>query len=110
VQRNFDDLNSYPAVDESHVLDAVILAVSLGADVNAVNLAGDTALHLAAARGYNSVVQFLADKGAKLNVKNKLGQTPLALSVVNCGARSAHCAGPSQSRSADLLRKLGATE
>ena len=63
---------------ESRVLEAVTAAVGLGADVNAANQAGDTALHSAAASGYDTVVQFLADHGAQLNVKNKRGQTALA--------------------------------
>jgi hypothetical protein len=40
---------------------------------------GSTALHGAAVRGVNSVVQFLVDKGADLNAKNRLGWTPLML-------------------------------
>jgi ankyrin repeat protein len=40
---------------------------------------GSTALHGAALRGVNGVVQFLLDKGAKLDVKNNLGWTPLML-------------------------------
>ena len=63
---------------ESAVLKAVAAALDLGADVNAANQAGDTALHAAAARGLNTVVQLLADKGAQLNAKNKRGLTPLA--------------------------------
>ena len=51
--------------DESRVLEAVTAALcSLGDDVNAVNNAGDTALHCAAAMRYDSVVQLLAEKGA----------------------------------------------
>lgn len=63
---------------ESAVLKTVAVAVELGADVNASNQAGDTALHTAATRGLNTVVQLLADKGAQLNAKNKRGLTPLA--------------------------------
>ena len=63
---------------ESAVLKAVAAALELGADVNAANQAGDTALHAAATRGLNTVVQLLADKGAQLNAKNKRGLTPLA--------------------------------
>ena len=37
---------------------------------------GDTALHTAASSGFNRVVQFLADHGAQLSVKNSRGQTP----------------------------------
>ena len=45
--------------------------------MNAANQAGDTALHVAAALGYDTVVQFLAEHGAQLNAKNKRGLTPL---------------------------------
>ena len=38
---------------------------------------GSTALHGAAMRGSNALVQFLVDHGAKLNARNKLGWTPL---------------------------------
>src|ERR1700674_1661744 len=47
---------------ESEVLTAVKLLVELGADVNAVNDLNETALHGAAYRGANTVVQFLLDK------------------------------------------------
>ena len=40
--------------DESVVLEAVTVALSLGSDVNAVNKAGDTALHSAASMRYDS--------------------------------------------------------
>ena len=44
--------------------------------MNAVDANGDTALHGAAHRGSNEIVQFLVEKGAKLDVVNKLGWTP----------------------------------
>jgi ankyrin repeat protein len=40
---------------------------------------GSTALHGAAVRGVNAVLQFLVDKGADLTARNKLGWTPLML-------------------------------
>jgi uncharacterized protein len=40
---------------------------------------GSSALHGAAVRGVNSVVQFLVDNGGDLNAKNRLGWTPLML-------------------------------
>ena len=40
---------------------------------------GSTAMHGAAVRGVNSVVQFLLDQGADLTVRNKLGWTPLMM-------------------------------
>jgi uncharacterized protein len=109
---------------ESRVLEAVTAAVSLGADVNAANQAGDTALHSAASQGYDTVVQFLADHGAQLNVKNKRGLTPLAALLAPpargrgaaAAANGADLTGvdtpsqPAHQSTVALLRKLGATQ
>jgi hypothetical protein len=40
---------------------------------------GSTALHGAALRGANTIVQFLVTKGARLDAKNTLGWTPLTI-------------------------------
>jgi len=58
------------------VFEAVKLCYEQGNDVNAVDANGDTALHGAAHRGSNEIVQFLVEHGAKLDVVNKLGWTP----------------------------------
>ncbi len=47
--------------------EAVKLLLDLGVDVNAVDEDGRTALHGAAHKGRNDVVQLLADRGAKLD-------------------------------------------
>ena len=52
---------------ESLTLEAVKVAVELGCDVNAVNTDGSMALDGAKASGYESVVQFLVEKGARSN-------------------------------------------
>jgi ankyrin repeat protein len=60
--------------------EAVKLAYELGSrDVNWVDNNGNTAMHGAALRGANPIVQFLFDKGAKLDVVNKIGWTPLTI-------------------------------
>ena len=67
---------------EPEVLEAVNLLLDLGADVNAVDDNGETAMHGAAYKNLPKVVQLLADKGAKIeiwNQKNKYGWTPLLL-------------------------------
>jgi ankyrin repeat protein len=66
-------------VTEAESLEAVTLALELGGDVNAVDASGETALHGAAYRGSNAVVRFLVDRGARLNVKNARGWTPLTI-------------------------------
>ena len=64
---------------EEETLRAVKLLVERGADVNEVDANGETAVHGAAYRGHNSVVQYLADRGAALDVKNRVGWTPLTI-------------------------------
>src|SRR5438105_2878957 len=92
---------------ESQVLEAVKLMVDeLGADVNAVSDLGETAMHAAAYRGANSVVQYLFDKGAKLDVVAIDGRTPL---IVADGVEYGNSFA-AQPQTAVLLRKLGAKE
>src|SRR6185295_3611690 len=70
------------AGEEPEVLEAAQLALDLGADVNAVDANGETAMHGAAYKNLPKVVQFLADKGAKVEIwnrKNKYGWTPLLI-------------------------------
>jgi ankyrin repeat protein len=59
------------------LLDAVKLCWELGMDVNAVNSMGLTALHGAANRGSDEIIRFLVEKGARLDVKDNEGRTPL---------------------------------
>jgi len=69
---------------ESEVLEAVQVALDLGADINAVDNNGETAMHAAAYKNLPKVVKFLASKGAKIDVWNredKYGWTPLAIAV-----------------------------
>jgi uncharacterized protein len=56
-------------------LAAVKYCIELGADVNAKDNYNYTALHGAAYRGDNDVVRFLVEKGARLDVRSKRGQT-----------------------------------
>ncbi len=67
---------------EPEVIEAVQLLLEHGADVNAVDANGETAMHGAAYKNLTKVVQLLADKGAKIEVwnkKNKSGWTPLLI-------------------------------
>ena len=58
-------------------LDAVTLCLELGADVNATNSMGLTALLGAANRGSNDIIELLVKRGARLDIKDKEGRTPL---------------------------------
>lgn len=69
---------------ETEVLEAVQVALDLGADINAVDNNGETAMHSAAYKNLPKVVKFLASKGAKIDTWNrndKFGWTPLAIAV-----------------------------
>jgi ankyrin repeat protein len=116
-RRGLSLLDGAKVEDAARILQTVSTDVAAGGNVNAVNNAGDTALHGAASQGYDAVVQLLVDHGADVNAKNKRGQTPLAAltggrrnraatanAFVNTYSETSH---PS---TAALLRKLGATE
>jgi ankyrin repeat protein len=59
------------------LLDAVTLCLELGADVNATNSMGLTALLGAANRGSNDIIELLARRGARIDVKDREGRTAL---------------------------------
>jgi ankyrin repeat protein len=58
----------------------VRLLLEKGADVNAGDV---TALHWAAFRGYTASIKLLLDQGADRNLRNTLGETPLAMMAQN---------------------------
>ncbi len=102
-----------PVAVEALTLEAVTVAAEAGIDVNAANADGNTALHAVAARGYDTVVKVLVEKGAGLDIKNKAGQTPLAAAIAKSIAGQARLRAaplPPTSATVDLLRKLGAKE
>jgi ankyrin repeat protein len=62
---------------EAEYVEAVKLCLERGADVNAANSLALTSMHGAANRGWESVIRILADHGAKLDVKDVGGRTPM---------------------------------
>jgi uncharacterized protein len=69
---------------ETEVLKAVEVALSLGADLNAADNNGETAMHAAAYKNLPKVVKFLAARGARIdrwNRPDKFGWTPLAIAA-----------------------------
>jgi uncharacterized protein len=67
---------------ERDVFAAVkILVDELKADVNAINDRHENSLHGAVCRGADSVIQYLVDKGTKLDVKDVEGKTPLDVAL-----------------------------
>ena len=53
------------------------LVEELGADVNAVDADGNSAVHNAASRGDNEMVRYLVSKGADVKKVNRAGQTTI---------------------------------
>ena len=62
---------------EADFIEAARLCLDRGADVNAANPAGQTALHIAVTSRGAPFVQFLIGRGARVDVKDKQGRTPL---------------------------------
>jgi ankyrin repeat protein len=69
---------------EPEVLEAVAYLLKLGADVNAVDNNGETAMHGAAYKNLPQVVTYLSEHGARIDVwnkKNKHGWTPYEIAT-----------------------------
>jgi len=83
---------------EGQILEAVKLCFQLGNDINAASRSGQTAVHVGAAMGEDTIIQFLFEHGAKLDAKDRGGRTALDIALTN----------PSRPRpkTAALLRKL----
>ena len=92
-------------VTEARSLEAAVLAIELGADVDAANETGSTALHGAAHLKSDALVRLLVQHGASLDPVNARGQTPLAVAELS---RAGSATTPRRSSTGDLLRALGA--
>jgi ankyrin len=114
-------------IGEDQILETVRSALDLGVDATAASLSGDTALHVAAGGKFDSVIRLLAERGALVNARNHLGQTPLTVALLPPEApdgsaiggaalgryREAYAAWEAsrgQTPTAKLLRSLGGTE
>jgi len=91
---------------EPEVCEAVEMLIKLGADVNAVDNKGETAMHGAAYRNHPKVVQLLADRGAKIEVWNRANKTGLTPLVIAEGHRPGINFRPSPETVAALHRVM----
>ena len=92
-------------------IEAVELALDVGADLNGTNDSGDTALHIAASRRLDNVIALLAGRGATLDVRNNRGQTPLGIAIAGPqGVAALYNPGGASPSTVTLLRELGATD
>jgi ankyrin repeat protein len=81
------------AGDRSDPVDVIRVLIDKGANVNAINTAGMTAMHYAVQRGSDRIVEFLASKGARFDVKNKQGKTAAELARGKTAALVSKLAG-----------------
>jgi len=73
---------------EADLLEAAKILVAHGADVNAISAAGQTAMHFAAQAAdtnlptpSDDMVRFLAAHGARLDIADKQGRTPVEMAL-----------------------------
>jgi ankyrin len=99
--------NDFTPEEEKKALETAKRLIALGADVNDATATGWTALHAAAFVGANSLIKFLVENGANVNVQTGCGRTPLSLaeglSVVGLLDRTI----PRES-TVEILKSLGA--
>ena len=115
---------------EAKVLETMKLVVELGGEVNGARGplvtyhvgnsrtlvgrdSGDTALHIATADKYPTVVEFLVSKGARMDVKDRRGLTPLG--IAKAPGRQFITGGDNGEKIGDpkmvaVLEKLGAPQ
>lgn len=75
---------SFDQGSEEEAVEAIALCLDVGLDINAINVAGDTALHAAVSgRGSEKIIRFLIEKGANLQARNEQGRTPLDQAVAD---------------------------
>ena len=113
MDRVTDNWIGYPKDLENQALEAVKLAVELGADVNATNEYGMTALHAACFINADNIVEFLVKSGADIDAKDVFGQTPVSIAshVIVAALGDYFDTRPRRSSPSThaLLMKLGAT-
>jgi ankyrin repeat protein len=92
---------------EPDAIKTMTMLLDAGLDINATDTAGRTAMHGAALQGYDQLVRFLAGRGAKLDVKDKRGFTPLDVAMGLAGGVGfdGKASNPHES-TASLLREL----
>jgi ankyrin repeat protein len=91
---------------EQQAFEVTRLLLEGGADVNAVESAGQTALFGAATNGWNTIVQLLVDHGADLQHKDSAGNTAVDAAMGRAGRFGRGSGGDEHIETAALIEKL----
>ncbi|PWT97908.1 MAG: hypothetical protein C5B51_30345, partial [Terriglobia bacterium] len=94
--------------EQNDAIEAIRMLIARRVDVNAANDLGQTAMHFAAQKGSEKVIEFLAENGARLDPKDKRGKTPLDIATgVGIGGNSE---GVPEVEAMETLKKLLAAQ
>jgi ankyrin repeat protein len=88
IHRSIPEIPIVGAAREGR-LKIIKLLIEHGADKERGDLAGCTALHMAAWKGHLEIVRYLVREGMKIDVKDKDGDTPLMFAVSEVNMRVA---------------------
>ncbi len=92
---------------QKDAIDSIDLLLKAGVDINAVDSRKESALFGAAQKGWDEVVTYLADHGARLNDKDQKGLTPLDAAMGLAGGLGFdNMTGDVHESTAALLKKL----
>jgi uncharacterized protein len=99
-----NNLNTRDKGSQADAIEAIRLCLARGLDIHAVNNDGTSVLHAAAMRGESeAIIRFLAENGARADVKNRQGQTALDVALARRGQDGAVAVVPG---TVNILREL----
>jgi ankyrin repeat protein len=90
---------------DEDAISLIGMLLEMGADINAANQSGDTALHGAALRGSTTIIRYLVDHGADVTARNEKGWLPLDIALGQPEERI-----PYNEATATLLKELTPVE
>lgn len=92
---------------QKEAIDSMDLLLKAGVDINAIDNRGESAVFGAAQKGWDEIVQYLADHGARLDEKDKKGLTPLDAAMGRAGGLGFdNSTGDVHESTAALIQKL----
>ena len=99
-----------PGDHERLIVEMARVVLDLGVDVNATDQRGNTALHDAVRTGFETVVEFLAERGASVQATNDRDQTALTLAETALPVPGTNGRRATRPAIAELLRRFGAND